>query len=245
MYHNGQLDARSVRPLMSFMMSPLTNADEFRKRESTFADIRAYFLTLDPPKYPFPIDTKVAARGKALFKDKCARCHGTYGPDGEYPNKIVKLEEIGTDPTVVQSLTKKMETHFRESWLGREPGPDGQPYPIRYNDGYQAPPLDGVWASAPYFHNGSVPTLMQVLNSKARPLIFTRSYRTNVDDYDAVRVGWKIQELSTPADPNLPIAQRRRIYDTTQPGRGNGGHTFGDKFTDEERAAVVEYLKTL
>ena len=37
----------------------------------------------------------------------------------------------------------------------------------------------------------------------------------------------------------------RRVYDTTQPGRGNGGHTFGDELTDAERAAVIEYLKTL
>lgn len=245
MYHNGQLDARSVRPLMSFMMSPMTNAAAFRKLEPTFADIRAFLLTLEAPKYPFPIDPALASRGQALFEDHCAKCHGTYGPGGEYPNKIVKLDVIGTDPMIVQSLTKKMETHYRESWLGREPGPDGKPYPIRYNDGYQAPPLDGVWATAPYFHNGSVPTLAHVLNSKSRPKIFTRTYRTEVDDFDQARVGWKIEELPAPADPNLPAAQRRRIYDTAQPGRGNGGHTFGDKFTDEERTAVVEYLKSL
>lgn len=245
MYHNGQLDARSVRPLMSFMMSPLTNAAQFRKLEPTFADIRAYFLTLEAPKYPFPIDAALAQRGQAIFEDKCSKCHGTYGANPEYPNKIVKLDVIGTDPMIVQSLTKKMESHFRDSWLGREPGPDGKPYPIRYNDGYQAPPLDGVWATAPYFHNGSVPTLAHVLNSKSRPKIFTRSYRTEIDDFDQTRVGWKIEEPNAPAAPNLPAAQRRRIYDTAQPGRGNGGHTFGDKFTEEERGAVVEYLKTL
>jgi hypothetical protein len=50
--------------------------------------------------------------------------------------------------------------------------------------------------------------------------------------------------LSGPA-PNLPSIERRKIYDTTQPGLGNGGHTFGDDSTEEERAQVIEYLKSL
>ena len=102
-----------------------------------------------------------------------------------------------------------------------------------------------MWATAPYFHNGSVPTLEHVLNSKSRPAIYTRSFRTGVEDYDPVKVGWKITVLDRPADPKLPAHERRKIYDTTQPGRGNAGHPFGDKLTNEERRAVIEYLKTL
>lgn len=245
MYHNGQVDARAVRPLMSFMMSGLSSAAHFKELESTFADIHAYLLTLEPPKYPFPINATLASRGQDIFDDKCSRCHGTNGPDAEYANKIVKLDVIDTDPTLVQSLTAKAESQYRQSWFARETGPDGQPYPVRYNGGYQAPPLDGTWATAPYFHNGSVPTLAGVLDSKTRPHIFTRTFRTEVEDYDPVRAGWKVEELKAPADPSLPAAERRRIYDTTQPGRGNGGHRFGDRFTDDERMAVVEYLKTL
>jgi hypothetical protein len=110
--------------------------------------------------------------------------------------------------------------------------------------GYQAPPLDGVWATAPYFHNGSVPTLYHVLNSKTRPRIFTRSFQTNEADYDKKQVGWQVRILDeTPK--NGTVFDRRKIYDTTQPGRGNMGHTFGDDLTDEQRWAVIEYLKTL
>jgi hypothetical protein len=83
------------------------------------------------------------------------------------------------------------------------------------------------------------------LNSKARPKIFTRSYRTGVEDYDTAKLGWKITVLDKPADPRLPSFERRKIYDATQPGRANTGHTYGDKFTDDERTAVIEYLKTL
>src|SRR5262249_48323595 len=107
------------------------------------------------------------------------------------------------------------------------------------------PPLDGVWATAPYFHNGSVPTIYHVLNSRARPRVYTRSYRTGTEDYDPIKLGWKFSVLDTPADPKKPGFELRKIYDTTQPGRGNSGHLFGDKFSDDERTAVIEYLKTL
>ena len=63
---------------------------------------------------------------------------------------------------------------------------------LRVTAGYQAPPLDGVWATAPYFHNGSVPTLAGVLNSKSRPKLYTRSFKTDEADYDKEKVGWKV-----------------------------------------------------
>jgi len=244
MYFNGQIDARAVRPLMTFMLSPFAPSTIFAREESTFADIRQYLGTLEPPKYPFPIDTRLAAEGRSVFEENCARCHGNYGPDGKYPNRVVPLAKIGTDPTLVRLMTPAIEEHFRKSWFTRELAPDGRPYPLRYNSGYQAPPLDGVWATAPYLHNGSVPTLHQLLKSADRPRVFTRSYRTGVDDYDAERVGWKVTELpDSPVTDSGPDA--RRIYDTTKPGRSNAGHTFGDDLTDDERRAVIEYLKTL
>jgi hypothetical protein len=59
-----------------------------------------------------------------------------------------------------------------------------------------------------------------------------------------VRLGWKFT-VTGPADPGLPPRERRKIYDTTLPGRANTGHTYGDDLTDEERMAIIEYLKTL
>jgi mono/diheme cytochrome c family protein len=249
MYFNGQIDARAVRPLMTFMLSPFANSAIFDREESTFRDIRQYVGTLEPPKYPFPVDARLAAEGRAAFEQNCARCHGTYGPGGKYPNRIVPLAKIGTDPTLVRLMTPAIEEHFRQSWFTRERGPDGRPYPLRYNSGYQAPPLDGVWATAPYLHNGSVPTLHHLLKSGDRPRVFTRSYLTGVDDYDAQNVGWKVTELREPPGPGVRGADSgpdpRRIYDTTKPGRSNAGHTFGDDLSDDERHAVIEYLKTL
>jgi hypothetical protein len=84
-----------------------------------------------------------------------------------------------------------------------------------------------------------------VLNSKARPKVFTRSFGTEKEDYDPAKLGWKFKELDGPPDAMLPAIERRKVYDTGPRGRGNGGHTFGDKLTEDERAAVIEYLKTL
>ena len=111
--------------------------------------------------------------------------------------------------------------------------------------GYQAPPLDGIWATAPYLHNGSVPTIYHVLKSGERPRIFTRSFRGDALEYDQRGVGLKFRTLANAPDPSLPAIDRRKVYDSTQPGRGNSGHTFGDRLTEEQRMAVIEYLKTL
>ncbi len=245
MYHDGGTPAHSVRSLMQFTLSPLTTLAQLKAMEPTFQDIQAFILSLEPPPYPYPIDETRAARGKLLFEQRCATCHGTYGPDGKYPNKIVELDEIGTDPTRALAITERAKTHYEATWFGAELGPDGQKMTYRLPRGYQAPPLDGIWATAPYFHNGSAPTLYHVLNSEARPTYFTRSYRTGAADYDPSRVGWKIEVLDGPADSSLPGIERRRVYDTTQPGQGNGGHTFGDGLTEQERRDLIEYLKKL
>jgi cytochrome c2 len=245
-YHTGSSDARSVRTLMQFMMSPLNSGDTIRQEEATFADIQAYLKSLEPPRYPFPIDRHLAERGEKLFIRHCASCHGTYGEKWTYPNKIVPIDVIGTDRSRFDGFSEASAQHYNRSWFAREnTGWLADDYPARKTPGYQAPPLDGLWATAPYLHNGSVPTVYHVLNSKARPKIFTRSYRTGKEDYDLVRLGWKVQVLEQAPEEGLSAHERRKVYDTTQPGRGNGGHTFGDKLSEEERMAVIEYLKTL
>ena len=60
-----------------------------------------------------------------------------------------------------------------------------------------------------------------------------------------MKIGWKVTELREPPSTKLPAIEQRKVYDTSKPGRGNGGHTYGDELTDEERSQVIEYLKTL
>jgi mono/diheme cytochrome c family protein len=246
MYYTGATDARSVRSLMQFMMHPLNAPTHFHKAEPAFRDIQAYLLSIEPPNYPFPVDKAKAAKGEAVFKNHCARCHGTYGDNWTYPNKVIPLEEIGTDPNRYHGVSAAYGEEYSKSWFGREDAGWFTPGKrLRMTDGYQAPPLDGIWATAPYLHNGSVPTLYSVLNSKSRPRLYTRSFQTGVADYDPMRVGWKITELATPPDPTLPPIEQRKIYDTSKTGRSNAGHVFGDGLSEEERWAVIEYLKTL
>jgi mono/diheme cytochrome c family protein len=240
----GGVRTPALRVDMVNLLNPFNSPAHIKKHVPTFADIHAFVMSVEAPKYPFPIEAKLAAVGHGLFNEHCARCHGTYGPGGKYPSKIVPLETIGTDRTLATAVTRKNLDYLNQSWFGQEQAPDGTRYHLEATAGYQAPPLDGVWATAPYFHNASVPTLMHVLNSKARPRLFTRSFGTGKDDYDTERVGWKITVLNA-APAKASGFERRKIYDTTRPGLSNAGHTFGDRFTDAERRAVVEYLKTL
>ncbi|MCI0379771.1 MAG: c-type cytochrome [Gemmataceae bacterium] len=241
MYHTGTVDARSVRSIMQFMLVPTNSAATFAKEEATFADIRQYIVSLEAPKYPLPIDRGLADKGRTIFNKTCSQCHGTYGDNWTYPNKHVPIDDVGTDRNRFIGLSRRLAEHYNKSWFSQGEGGYKSMEPV----GYQAPPLDGVWATAPYFHNGAVPTIHDVLNSKSRPKIYTRSFTTGETDYDAVKVGWKVHILDKRPDAAVSDYERRKIYDTTQPGRGNQGHTFGDDLSDEQRRAVVEYLKTL
>src|SRR5258708_30584808 len=129
------------------------------------------------------------------------------------------------------SRCRTWEGWFKKSCLARGD------HPARGDllNGFFAPPLDGIWITAPYLHNGSVPTLEALLNSKLRPTYWSRDFNNLQYDYD--RVGWKFAREAAPSGTT--------VYNTTLPGYGNYGHTFGDKLTDKERKAVIEYLKTL
>jgi mono/diheme cytochrome c family protein len=211
-----------------------------------FADIRAYLESLEPPAYPWTIDQTLAAEGEELFECNCAGCHGTYSSDPEaetYPNLLIPFEVIGTDPAVATTAddpgVSPTVDWFNSSWYGEF----AQLIPDQPFVGYVAPPLDGVWATAPFLHNGSVPSLELVLDSSKRPTYWKRaSYDSS--DYDQQQLGWSFVELDYGQD-QASATERPHIYDTTIFAHDNGGHTFGDHLTDAERAAVLEYLKTI
>src|SRR5262249_50072061 len=108
---------------------------------------------------------------------------------------------------------------------------------------YVAPPLDGIWATAPFLHNGSVPTLEALLDSTKRPSFFTRRFIP--DEFDQFAVGLKVTPLDHGQLDEKDEKKRPSIYDTTLRGYSNRGHTFGDALSSADRKAVIEYLKTL
>ncbi len=229
---------KGPRPLMQFALVRSNGPEKFREWESDFEKIAEYLETLEPPKYPFPIDSELSERGRVLFERNCAECHGTYGLQGEFPNRVVALKEVKTDPVRFNAIRPVDRQMYGQSWFADY----GKHETIHERDGYLAPPLDGVWASAPYFHNGSVPTLAQVLDSKSRPKVWRR---TDTNVYDQKRGGLVVEELeSIPESVNSPH-DRREYFDTKQFGKSSSGHNFPDVLTEEEKQAVLEYLKTL
>ncbi|HQR06219.1 MAG TPA: c-type cytochrome [Gemmatales bacterium] len=245
LYYNGSNDARSVRTLMQFTLSPFYLPAMIKSNEAAFQDIQAYLKTINPPKYSGPIDVTLARKGEAIFSQNCSKCHGTYGENWTYPNKIIDIDEIGTDSTRALAIDDRAKEHYDKTWFAQETDSEGKKLVTSNQHGYVAPPLDGIWATAPYLHNGSVPTLYHLLNSKTRPAKYTRSFRTEETDYDHHQVGWKVTEVRNDAAELAHPIEKRKIYDTSKPGRGNRGHTFGDKLTEEQRWALIEYLKTL
>jgi exo-cleaving rubber dioxygenase len=163
--------------------------------------------------------------------------------------------------------------------------------------GYIAPPLYGVWAGAPYFHNGSVPDLWGVLKPADRPAVWKRQqtaanvlgtnagYDASLSSYDFQKLGWKYTALECENNPfnstyipcsnematvdvlfaNIanqaaahnslayqsppPITNKqiksRMIFNSHLYSLGNEGHDFTKTLTDDQRWALLEYLKTL
>jgi mono/diheme cytochrome c family protein len=70
-----------VRTNMQFLLGEKSFAD-LKALEPAFRDVQAFLRSIEAPKYPFPIDTEKSARGRVVFEANCAKCHGTYGPDG-------------------------------------------------------------------------------------------------------------------------------------------------------------------
>ena len=140
------------------------------------------------------------------------------------------IGEIGTDAHRVNMWTEESAAAFNAF-------ADGYAWDFkafRKTNGYVAVPLDGVWLRGPYLHNGSVPSLHDLLEpTDNRPKAFFRGY----DLLDPVRVGFV---------SDGPVAERMGTrHDTGLPGNGNGGHLYGTDLTSAQKRALLEFLKTL
>lgn len=237
MFYNamGRLDF--CKSMIGASMLTLVDVEKAQEIDENMEDVLAYIETLEAPVYPYTINTALVNQGKELFDATCATCHGSYGENASYPNLLVALESIETDPELSNHYTETSEQStyffnwFNTGWFGT----NTNPLTLIPEGGYIAPPLDGIWATAPYFHNASVPTLEDVLLTENRPEFWSRTFDNT--DYNNEKVGWNYTVETSQVDKNT--------YNTTLKGYGNQGHRFGDAFTDAERSAVLEYLKTL
>lgn len=233
MFYNGFGRGDFGRFLMASNLLTVNDTSESRKVDEHMPDVLAYIFSLQPPKYSKPVNQSLTAKGKILFEANCATCHGTYGDKETYPNYLIPASVIKTDSALYSAnySNPQFVDWFNKSWFTQ----GEHPAKLVPFEGYVAPPLDGIWVSAPYLHNGSVPSLEALLNSKVRPKFWSRDFDKPQYDYD--KIGWKF------------IVEKQgdsvTIYNTTLPGYGNYGHYFGDALTNKERKAVIEYLKTL
>jgi mono/diheme cytochrome c family protein len=237
LYYNGMGHGSFAKLVLQACVLGTPDSSHANKQVKPFQDVVAWCASIEPPVYPRSVDRPLAARGEKLFQQNCASCHGTYGKDETYPNKIVALDAVGTDPLYAMYFADSASDGHRlvqwgnKSWFAQtEPASYAVPF-----KGYVAPPLDGIWASAPYLHNGSVPTLYHLLHPEARPRYWKRA--SSSEDYDFERVGWQYRARKRGGG--------RKTYDTTLPGYGHEGHTYGAKLPEADKQAIIEYMKTL
>jgi hypothetical protein len=330
-FYDGSFAMDDARPVMGFAM-PIFRASHLLDIvggrawiSSRDEAVRLWLESLTSPRFPGPVDTRLAEEGAILFHNKnmwapelhnpvpppaggngsCATCHGVYSPryvhDAAYLDTpalegiaahIVPLATIGTDSARYDSLNAGLQENLSWTWWAYGTNDaQGRCFGVEKPGGYLAPPLYGVWATAPYFHNGSVPNVWEVLKPADRKPIWRRvSAPAPVGDpnaftgfdtdlsraYDTQKLGWRYDELACAeagGDPALtctpgaaetsaagslwftwnlqapPLTrgqlEDRKVYNTHQYSQGNQGHEFTAVLTDEERAALVEYLKTL
>ena len=142
---------------------------------------------------------------------------------GGIKQKAYEAAGIGTKQQgVMEDLDRRGEVMWRDTLLDTKP-PDGP---------YAARPLYGIWAAAPFLHNGSVPTLYDLLQPpERRPKTFALGAR----QYDPVKLGFAVE---------TSCSQQDCLVDTTRAGDGNGGHLWGTELSEADRMALLEYLKT-
>lgn len=219
------------------------------------------------------LDATKMVTGKALYNQYCLECHTLVDPTDKKRKLTAVLtnyKEVGTDPLAVENFINHkvksgvlegdkamvlfgdkipaetspldLVTHAAAGALLNQPwqtikaifkeyrSNDAPPEQTIYNS-YKARPINGIWASAPYLHNGSVPTIYDLLLPAAqRPASF---YVGNIE-LDLVKVG----HISIEA-PNTSF------FDTSLRGNSNVGHEYGTQLNEDERWALLEYVKSL
>jgi processive rubber oxygenase RoxA-like protein len=229
---NDSVDERNLSAALGAGVTPVTVDHAGIKR------VRDWIWTLPPPKYPYSIDASLASRGAALYQQHCVMCHadqrfreGVRAPEATRVGLIEDIDRIRTDRHRLDSYTDV----FAANQYALYPESEYRFTHFRKTRGYANHPLDGIWARAPYLHNGSVPTLLDLLSAPAeRPKVF---YRGN-DVFDRQRVGFV---------SNVKTERGRTFteYDTALPGNGNGGHEYGISLPLADKLAIVEYMKGL
>jgi hypothetical protein len=194
---------------------------------SSLRRVQNYISTVQAPKYPFPIDGALAAQGRTVYDAECASCHA---PGGARTGTVIPVADVGTDRHRLDMWTKPSAAAYNAYGEGHT----WKFSHFRTTEGYVSVPLEGLWLRAPYLHNGSVPTLTDLLEPvQARPSQFWRGY----DVYDPMRVGF--------VTSGAAAEREATFYDIRRPGNSNAGHVYGTMLAPDAKRALLEFMKTL
>jgi mono/diheme cytochrome c family protein len=237
-----------------------------KENDRTIRELTAAVFASKPPRYEKffgidSIDIEKAKRGQKHYMVSCSRCHGVYEKGWELANaaqlspvdqiqnikltyhKLTPVRDVGTDPGRYLGMNE-----FAGD-LNRLQISKSIQTVVEPQKGYVPPPLDGIWSRWPYFHNNSAPNLCAVLTQGSeRPVrYYAGAAKDKARDFDQECVGYPTGD-KTPAEWKRP----EYLYDSTKEGLSNRGHDERifmkegrELLTEEEKAELIEFLKTL
>lgn len=176
---------------------------------------------------PYYVSANEVEKGKQIYTNYCADCHET---SGSQFRTVVSVMEVGTDRHRIDMWTKLARDRY-SNYQKDTANWDFSHW--QKNDGYVSTELTGLWLRGPYLHNGSVPTLKDLLKTaNERP----KAYCRGSDTVDPINGGF--------IAPLQKENCKGFYFDTRVPGNGNVGHEYGTSLADNEKAALLSYLKT-
>lgn len=206
-------------------------------------DLTTAVFASEPPKFTdfFPApDPAQVERGRRHFRQYCARCHGLYENGRvQYPSNTFVVD-VGTDPA--RYLGMRSLQQLNDLQISRNHGIWVEP-----QRGYVPPPLNGIWARWPYFHNNSAPNLCAVLTrGSARPKTYwARAAVDKTRDFDVRCNGYPRRRAPEGTSEEF-------LYQAEGEGRSNAGHDEGiflqngrELMTNAEKFDLIRFLQAL
>jgi len=200
--------------------------------------VAAWLMYLPAPPSPYHPDATKVAEGRGIYMQYCAACHGHQEPggyvfQGDWLGQVEPNAKLHVDPARLNSYTEALSEKQKGLFY------DDPRYRFRHfqkTDGYANQPLDALWLRAPYLHNGSVPTLHDLLlPAEQRPKTFVRG----IDLLDPDKGGFQ----APPCTPGQEI-DAGLCYDTAQIGNSNSGHEYGTSLDADDKDKLLAYLLT-
>lgn len=226
-------------------------------------ELTSFVFNTKAPRYedffPNEIDIQSAKRGEKLFLKTCSGCHGEYekawSDQSLSYNEQLKTTKIWyheTTPVIDIGTDKHRFEGMRYFYkdLNRLKISQTLKTTVKPSQGYVPPPLVGIWARWPYFHNNSAPTLYDVISPEfERPSSYIAVPSTDKKlDFDK-----KLNGYPRPHLIREPFkSDKDYFYSTKKKGLGNMGHTKmlvdsngKEKMSESEKLDLIEFLKTL